>query len=386
MTELNVGLIGTGYMGKAHAIAFQTAQAVFPLPAKIVCDMMADVSPGLAAEKAREMGFKRSTGDWKELVSDPCIDIVDICAPNHLHKEMALAAIAAGKHVYSEKPLALNAADAMDMTLAAEAAGVKTLVGFNYTKNPTVQAAQEIIRNGEIGDVVHFRGTFNEDYLADANLPFSWRLQREYSGSGTLNDMGSHIINMALHLVGPITEVCADLKTVHSQRPIAGKEGQCGTVENDDQVHMMVRFANGAQGTLESSRIAWGRKNGLWFEVTGTRGTLIFDQERLSELQLYTADDARGRQGFRRILTGPEHPDYQHFCVSAGHGLGYNDMKAVEVKELIEAIVQKRSAWPDFRAATQVNLIMDAVEKSHAERRWLDVEQCWEQQDDKQNP
>lgn len=373
MKTLKIGLIGSGYMGKAHAIAFKTASAVFPLSAKIVCDMIAEVNEELAEQKAKEFGFQRFTGDWRQLVNDPEIDVVDICAPNHLHKEMALAAIAAGKHVYSEKPLALNYADALEMTLAAEQAGLKTLVGFNYIKNPTVQLAKQIIEQGEIGDVVHFRGTFNEDYLADGQLPFTWRLKREFSGSGTLGDMGSHIINMAHYLVAPITQVCADLQTVHKARPIAGQPDKVGTVENDDQVHMMVRFANGAIGTIESSRIAWGRKNGLWFEVTGTKGTLIYDQERLSELQLYTAQDAKNRQGFRRILTGPEHPDYRHFCVSAGHGLGYNDMKAVEVRDLVEGIVADAPMWPDFRAACTVNQICDAVEQSHREERWVRI-------------
>ncbi len=369
--QLRIGLIGTGYMGKAHAIAFRNAPAVFPLSGEPVCEMVAEVNPELAAAKARELGFNRATGDWRELVTDTAIDVVDICSPNYLHKEMALAAIAAGKHVYCEKPLALSSIDALEMTEAAERAGVKTLVGFNYPKNPTVQLAREIITSGEIGEIVHFRGTFNEDYLADGALPFSWRLQREFSGAGTLSDMGSHIINMALYLVGPITELCADLQTVHVERPISDQPGQTGTVENDDQVHLLARFANGAIGTLESSRIAWGRKNGLWFEITGTRGTLIYDQERLSELQLYTADDARNRQGFRRILTGPEHPDYRHFCVSAGHGLGYNDMKAVEVRDLVEGILADRPLWPDFRAAYQVHRIMDTVERSAAERRWI---------------
>ncbi len=371
MKQVRIGLIGTGYMGKAHTIAYRTASAVFPLSGEIVCEMLAEVDTQLAAARAGEFGFKRSTGDWQTLVSDPDIDVVDICAPNFLHKEMALAAIAAGKYVYSEKPLALNAADALEMTEAAEAAGVTTLVGFNYMKNPTVQLAKEIISNGEIGDVVHFRGTFNEDYLADEQLPFTWRLQRKFSGSGTLGDMGSHIINMEEFIVSPITQVCADLQTVHRQRPLPDQPGSTGTVENDDQAHMMVRFANGAIGTLESSRIAWGRKNGLWFEVTGTRGSLIYDQERLSELQLYTADDASNRQGFRRILTGPEHPDYAHFCVSAGHGLGFNDMKAVEVRDLIEGILTDNPMWPDFRAAYEVNRLQDAVEQSHAEGRWI---------------
>ena len=373
MNAIRIGLIGTGYMGKAHAIAFQTAAAVFPLSRQIICEMVADITPEQAESQAKLLGFHRSTGDWHDIINDPDIDVVDICAPNHLHKEMALAAIAAGKHVYSEKPLALNAQDAMEMTLAAEQAGIKTLVGFNYTKNPTIQLVKEIIERGEIGEVVHFRGTFNEDYLADANTPFSWRLKRQFSGSGTLGDMGSHIINMAHYLVAPITQVCADLQTVHNTRPIVDKTGEVGVVENDDQVHMMVRFANGAIGTLESSRIAWGRKNGLWLEITGTKGTLIYDQERLSELQLYTATDASNRQGFRRILTGPEHPDYRHFCVSAGHGLGYNDMKAVEIRDLVEGIAQDAPLWPDFRAACAVNAVCDAVELSHKESRWVSI-------------
>ncbi len=373
MKQIRIGLIGTGYMGKAHAIAFKSAPAVFPLSAEVICEMVAEVDAELAARKAREFGFNRSTDNWQQLVTDPDIDVVDICAPNFLHKEMALAAIRAGKHVYSEKPLALSAADALEMTESAENAGVKTLVGFNYTKNPTVQLARELIANGEIGDIIHFRGTFNEDYLADDQIPFTWRLKREFSGSGTLGDMGSHLINLAEYLVAPITEVCADLQTVHRERPIPDKPGQTGTVENDDQVHLMARFANGAMGTLESSRIAWGRKNGLWFEVTGTRGSLIFDQERLSELQLFTCDDQPSRQGFRRILTGPQHPDYANFCVSAGHGLGYNDMKAVEIRDLIEGIATDKAMWPDFRAAYRVNVIMDVIEKSHAEHRWISV-------------
>lgn len=373
MKRVRIGLIGTGYMGKAHAIAFKTAAAVFPLSGTIVCEMIADVDATLASQKAKEFGFARSTGNWRDLVNDPNIDVVDICAPNHLHKEMALAAIAAGKHVYSEKPLALNADDALELTQCAEAAGIKTLVGFNYIKNPTVQLAKDIIRQGEIGDVVHFRGTFNEDYLADADSAFSWRLKRKFSGSGSLGDLGSHIINMAHYLVAPITQVCADLQTVHPQRPLTADTHEMARVENDDQVHMMVRFANGAIGTLESSRIAWGRKNSLWFEVTGTKGTLIYDQERLSELQLYTANDAKNRQGFRRILTGPEHPDYANFCVSAGHGLGYNDMKAVEVRDLIEGVLAGAPLWPDFRAAYQVNQLCDAVELSYKEARWVTI-------------
>lgn len=376
MKSLKIGLIGTGYMGKAHAIAYRNAMAAFGIPHdQLECEMLAEVDENLAKQKAREFGFKRATGDWKALVQDPDVDLVDICAPNFLHKEMALAAIAAGKHVYSEKPLALNAEDAKEMTQAAEQAGVKTLVGFNYIKNPTLQFAKELIARGDIGEPVHFRGVFNEDYLADASLPFSWRLQQEYAGSGALNDLASHLVNLAIHLVAPITSVCADLKVVHKLRPLAGDSQKTGQVENDDQAHMMVRFANGAQGTLEASRIAWGRKNGLSFEITGTKGSLVFDQETLSELSLFMAGDDPQTQGFKRILVGPEHPDYQAFCVSAGHGLGFNDIKAVEVRDLYEGIVNNKPLWPDFRAATQVNIILDKVVESHANNAWVDVEQ-----------
>ena len=373
MKTIRVGLIGTGYMGKAHAIALRSVPAVFPLSAKVECEMLAEVNDQLAAEKAIELGFNRSTGDWLELVNDPNIDVVDICSPNYLHKEMALAAIAAGKHVYSEKPLALNAQDALEMTLAAEKAGVKTLVGFNYAKNPASQLAKEIIANGEIGEVVHFRGTHNEDYLADPLTPFSWRLKREFSGSGTLGDMGSHIIHMAQYLVGDITAVNGDLQTVIKQRPLPGKPGQVGTVENEDQAHAMVRFANGAIGTLETSRIACGRKMGLTYEVTGTKGTIIFDQERMAELKLFTSGGNTAREGFKTILVGPEHPNYKHFCISAGHGIGYNDQKIVEVRDLIEGIANDTPIWPDFRAAYEVNLVVDCIEESHRLGQWVSI-------------
>ena len=360
-------------MGKSHAIAFKTAPAVFNLETEVVFEMLAEVNDDLARTKAAELGFNRSTGDWQQLVTDPDIDIVDICSPNYLHKDMALAAIAAGKHVYCEKPLALCTSDALEITLSAEKARVKTLVGFNYAKNPTIQLAREMILQGEIGEVVHFRGVFNEDYLADPDTPFSWRLKRQLSGSGALNDLGSHIINLAQHLVSPITEVCADSRTVHCQRAVPGQPDKQAEVENEDLIQMMLRFHNGATGTIEASRIAWGRKNGLWFEVTGTRGSLIFDQERLSELHIYQAGQQQDRQGFKRILTGPEHPDYINFCVSAGHGLGYNDMKAVEIRDLLQGVITGRQMWPDFRAAYHDHLVLDAAEESCRKQRWVKI-------------
>ncbi|ALS97573.1 Gfo/Idh/MocA family protein [Lacimicrobium alkaliphilum] len=373
MRTLKFGLIGTGYMGKSHAIALHSVAAVFPLSVVVECEMLADITAQQAAVKAKEMGFSRATGKWHELVNDNEVDVVDICAPNGLHKDIALAAIKARKHVYCEKPLALNAVDSLQMALSAEEAGVKTMVGFNYIKNPATQLAKQIIDSGEIGDIVHFRGTHNEDYLADASVPMNWRLKRATAGAGALADLGSHIINVAQFLVGAISAVNGDLNTVIKERSTAGSVIDKESVENDDQAHAMLRFNSGAIGTIEASRVAWGRKMGLTYEVTGSKGSIVFDQEHLAEIQLYTSDQKTSRQGFKRILIGPEHPDYQNFCASAGHGVGYNDQKIIEVRDLIEGISRDQAIWPDFRAGYEVALIIDAIEESYRLGQWVHV-------------
>lgn len=374
MKTLKFGLIGTGFMGKAHAIALRAAPGVFSLPATPVCELLADVDEAVAARKATELGFARSTGDWRMLVQDPDVDVVDICAPNFLHKEMALAAIAAGKHVYAEKPLALSAADAAEMVAAAESAGVSTLVGFNYIRNSATQLAREIIASGEIGELVHFRGRHNEDYLADPSSPLDWHTRRATAGAGALGDLGSHILNMAEYLTGQhVEEVFGQLQTVTNRRPLADGSGGSDAVENDDQAQALLRFDGGLIGNIETSRIATGRKMGLAYTVTGTRGSLVFDQERMSELQLYTSEGPEGRRGFRTLLIGPEHPDYAAFSPAPGHGLGYNDQKIIEIRDLVEGIVSGQPLYPDFREAWRVNRMIDAIEASHAEGCWIRI-------------
>ncbi|GHC15839.1 Gfo/Idh/MocA family protein [Aidingimonas halophila] len=374
MKTLRIGLIGTGYMGKAHAIALRAAPSVFPLSALPVCDYLAEVDEILAARKARELGFARSTGDWQTLVADPDVDVVDICAPNFLHKEMALAAVAHGKHVYSEKPLALNAADAEIMADAAENAGIKTLVGFNYIRNSATQLARDIVSSGEIGELVHFRGRHNEDYMADPEVPHDWHTRRDTAGAGALGDLGSHILNMAEYLTGRyISEVFGQLQTVTCQRPLADGSRMV-PVENDDQTQALLRFDNGLIGNIEASRIAAGRKMGLAYTLTGTKGAIVFDQERMSELQLYKHEGPKGRRGFTTLLSGPDHPDYAAFSPAPGHGLGYNDQKIVEVRDLIEGIAASRPLYPDFRDAWRINRLIDAIERSHAEARWIGLD------------
>ncbi|MGL4269135.1 MAG: Gfo/Idh/MocA family protein [Plesiomonas sp.] len=376
MKSVRIGLIGTGYIGRAHAIALAQAPVVFPLQGTLVREMVAEITPQLAQQKAAEFGFNRYTGDWRELVADPAVDVVDICSPNSLHKEMALAAIRHGKHVYAEKPLALSAADAREMVDAARLAGVKTLVGFNYMKNPTATLAKEIIASGEIGDVVHFYGTHNEDYMADPLAPIHWHCLRETAGLGALGDLGAHIVNMAHYLVGHIDSVCGDLRTVVPARPQQAGSSVMVAVENEDQAHAMLRFANGAQGVIETSRIACGRKMGLSYVVTGTRGTLTFTQERMAELKLYRHDDPVARQGFKTLLVGPAHTDYAAFCGGAGHGIGFNDQKTVEIRDLVDAIAADRPLWPDFEEGWRVSQVLDAIALSHAEGQWVAVERC----------
>ncbi|MBD2802506.1 Gfo/Idh/MocA family oxidoreductase [Xenorhabdus sp. M] len=373
MKDIRIGLIGTGYIGRAHAIAYAQAPAVFPLKGRLICDMIADISAERACEQAKMLGFRRSTGNWHELVSDPDIDVVDICTPNFLHKEMALEAIRHGKHVYCEKPLALNSAEAKQMVEAAARAGVKTLIGFNYMKNPTAQLAKEIIANGEIGDVVHFYGTHNEDYMADPLSPIHWHCFKEQAGLGALGDLAAHIINMAQYLVGDIVTVCGDMETVVKVRPEKMGSSLLVPVENEDQAHAMMRFNTGAMGIIETSRVACGRKMGLSYVVTGTKGTLSFTQERMAELQFYRHDDPVNRQGFKTILVGPEHPDYIYFCQSAGHGIGFNDQKTVEVRDLINGIAQGQDIWPDFTEGWKVSRILDAILCSYQEKRWVHV-------------
>ncbi|MDP8079191.1 Gfo/Idh/MocA family protein [Phocoenobacter skyensis] len=375
MKKVRVGLIGTGYIGRCHAIAYAQAPTVFPLEAELQLEYLAEITPELAAQKAKEFGFNRSTGNWQDVVNDPNVDVVDICTPNFLHKEIALAAIANGKHVYSEKPLALNANDAKIMYEAAEKAGVKTLVGFNYIKNPTTQLAKEIIEKGEIGEVVHFYGTHNEDYLANPNTPLDWHCVKEKAGLGTLGDLAAHIIQMSQYLVGQdIKSVIGDMETVIKQRPNPNDLSQMCDVENEDQATAMVRFANGCMGTIETSRIACGRKMGLSYVITGTKGTISYTQERMAELKLYIHSDDPARQGFKTILTGPLHPDYKHFCVSAGHGIGFNDQKTVEIRDLINGLANPTAKlYPDFEEGFKISRILDAIALSAEEKRWIDI-------------
>lgn len=371
--RLRIGLIGSGFMGKAHAFGYTMAARVFDLPFELELACLADISEEAAAKAAAALGFARSTADWRAMVADPAIDVVNITAPNALHKEMALAAIAAGKHVYCEKPLAPLAADARDMADAAEAKGVKTQVGFNYLCNPMLGLARDMIAAGELGEIRGYRGLHAEDYMADAAGAFTFR--HDPAGGGALADIGSHALATAEFLMGsaagPITRVLGDCVTMITERP----DGKGGTrrVEVDDIGRAFLRFANGATGSIEGNWIATGRKMQHDFEVFGSRGALAFSQERFNELHFYAIDDRPGRRGFRRIEAGPDHPPYGLFCVAPGHQLGFNDLKAIEVAGYLEAIAGRRPEPFNFRAGLRIQTLVEAIQDSSRDDAWRDV-------------
>ncbi|NNU82130.1 Gfo/Idh/MocA family oxidoreductase [Halovulum dunhuangense] len=364
---VGIGLVGAGFMGRCHANAFRSVGGLFDLPVAPALEILADATEQSARRAAAELGFNRGTGDWRLLVADPAVDIVAVTAPNALHEPIVLEALAHGKAVYCEKPLSTTAASALRMTEAAEAAGALTVVGFNFLRNPMIRLAREIIDAGEIGEVASFRGRHAENYMADPNVPHSFRT--DPAGGGALADIGSHVISMARHLLGPIDGVSAESRTIHSSRPVSPGSDKRAPVEVDDVTHALVRFGNGATGTLEANWAATGRTMDLSFEIAGTRGAIAFSQERMNELLVWTPG-RDGRTGFTRIESGPAHPPYGRFCPAPGHHLGFNDLKVIEVAELLAAFAQGSKGYPDFREAYEVQRIVDAMQRSAKNGLW----------------
>ncbi|MFO1173902.1 MAG: Gfo/Idh/MocA family oxidoreductase [Paracoccaceae bacterium] len=357
--ELSIGLIGSGFMGKAHALAWAAAGRVMgglpPVRLACLCDTPIDRARAMAGQ----FGFAGATDDWRALVADPAIDVISITTPNGMHREMAVAALQAGKNVWCEKPMALTEADAEAMAAAAQASGRHTLLGYNYIRNPAFKHACQLIADGRIGRPVHFRGWVDEDYQADPDLAWTWRARKADAGLGALGDLGCHLVSMMLNLMGPVESLIADMQTIHETRPLP--EGGRAPVENEDTATAILRFASGAQGSLSTSRSAWGRKNRLDWEVHGTRGMIAFAQERMNELQLYINEGPGAEAGFRTILTGPAHAPYAAFCPAPGHQLGFNDLKVIEAVEFLAAIAGGPLAWPDFAEGLRIERIIHRI-------------------------
>jgi len=364
VTQIGVGIVGGGYMGKAHSVAMAAVGAVFNTALRPSLEVICTTTEQGAADKAQQFGFKRATGDWRVLVADPAVQAVVIASPQETHHDIALAAFARGKHVLCEKPLGLGVAQSKAMLEAAERSGSIHMVGFNYIRTPASQVARQMIASGEIGNITFLRAEHTEDFLADASIPGDWRTQGR--ANGNMGDLAPHIFNAALALAGPIKSLVADIATVHQNRGGVA-------VGNDDQSAILCRFANGAMGQLFISRIATGRKMGYAYEIYGTKGSIRFDQEDQNAIWFYRTDGPENRRGFTKILTGPLHPDYQPFCLGPGHGTGYQDQIIIEARDFLQAIHEGKPKWPTFRDGVLVNEIVAACWRSHEERRWVDM-------------
>ena len=362
MTEIGIGIIGGGYMGKAHAVAMSAVGSVFNTPLRPRLEMVCASTPASAKKYCAAYGFVRATDDWQTLVNDPVVDAIIIASPQETHRAIAEAAFALGKPVFCEKPLGASLEDSRAMVKASK--GHISMTGFNYIRTPASQLARKLIRDGVIGDITWFRGEHTEDFLADPKTPANWRTTG--TANGTMGDLAPHMINGALALVGPITTLSAAVETVHAKRP-------GGTVTNDDHGQMMCRFENGAMGQLYFSRISHGRKMGYAYEVTGTKGAIKFDQEDQNALWLYTADEPEETRGYRKILTGPAHPDYEAFCQGPGHGTGYQDQIIIEARDFLQAIHSGTPVWPTFKDGMEVNQIVAAALTSSNTKSWINV-------------
>ena len=368
MREIGIGIIGGGYMGKAHSVAHAAVGAVFATDLRPRLEMICATTDAGAERYRQAYGFARATGDWRVLVADTRVEAVVIASPQDTHRAIAEAAFALGKPVFCEKPLGADLADSQAMVAAAEAAGCVNMVGFNYIRTPASQFARALVAAGEIGRITWFRGEHTEDFGADAEKPATWRSFG--AANGAMGDLAPHMINAALALIGPLDRLCADIATVHPTRP--GPDGPVA-VTNDDIGQFICRFQTGAIGHLSFSRVSTGRKMGYAYEITGTKGAIRFDQEDQNALWLYRAEGREAERGFRKILMGPEHPDYLPFCQGPGHGTGYQDQIIIEARDFLRAIATGKPVWPTFRDGMEVNRIIAAAHASHASGGWVEV-------------
>jgi len=384
MSEIRVGMVGYKFMGKAHSNAYRALPMFFPdAPLKPVMTAICGRDAAGVEQARAQFGWQSVETDWRKLVARDDIDLVDINAPSDAHKEIALAAAAAGKHIFCEKPLALNLADSREMLEAAEKAGVKHMVGFNYRFSPAVQLAKKLIAEGRIGKIFHFRGWFLQDWIIDPDFPLVWRLQKDIAGSGSHGDLGAHVIDMARFLVGEFKEVIGTSETFVKERPIPSamtglsakgdKNAPKGEVTVDDATAFLARFENGAMGTIEATRFAAGHRCTNAFEINGSKGSIKFDFERMNELQVYFRDDADDVQGFRRVLaTDPSHA-FMEAWWPPGHTIGFEHTFTHEVLELMNAIQEDRQPAPSFVDGVKCQEVLEAVDRSIEERTWVSL-------------
>ena len=375
--EIGVGVLGYAFMGKAHTNAYIKMPVFFyPPPAKPRLVAICGRTERAVAEAAKRYGYETYYTDWRSLIKDERVELVDNCLPNNMHAAPSIAAAEAGKHVLCEKPLAMNVEEAREVYEAAEKAGVKHMTGFNYRFIPAVRLAKKLIDEGYIGKILQYRAVYLQEWIMDPSFPLVWRLRRNIAASGAIGDLGAHIIDLARFLVGELSSVCGMTETFIKERPLPEDPSKKGTVDVDDVFIAMVRFKNGAVGSLEASRFCAGRKNYQRIEVHGTEGSIVFNLERLNELEVYSKRDPEDRMGFRTILvTETVHPFMEHWWPH-GHIIGWEHTFIHEIHHLVDCIVNDKPVAPwgaTFYDGLKCQEVVEAVLKSAEEGRWVNI-------------
>jgi predicted dehydrogenase len=380
---LRVGMIGYNFMGKAHSNAWRQVNRFFELPAQVELNTVCGRNSKAVEKAARTFGWARSATDWRAVVEDPNLDIIDITTPNDTHAQIAIAAAEAGKAVLCEKPLGMDVPQCEKMVAAVKRHKVVNMVCHNYRRIPAIAHARKLIAEGALGDrLYHYRARYAQDWIADPNFPLVWRLKKEIAGSGAHGDIDAHIIDLGRYLVGELAEVCGLMETFIKERPVLEAAGaglgakagrSMGQVTVDDAVSWIGRFKNGAIANLEATRFAHGRKNHIALEINGSKGSLVFDFEDMNRLKFYSAEDPADRQGFRDILiTDASHP-YLKAWWPGGHIIGYEHTFVNTFADFVTAVVNGKSVQPTFEDGLQNEKVLAAIEASARKREWVKV-------------
>ena len=368
IAEIGVGMLGYAFMGKAHSQAYIDLPIFFwPPPARPKLVAICGRNEKLVSEASKRYGYKRYYTDWRSLIKDDEVELFDNGASNNMHAEPCIAAAESGKHIFCEKPLALNSKEAKRMLNAVEKAKVKHMVGFNYRFVPAVRLAKKLIEEGHLGRIYHYRARYLQEWIMDPNFPLIWKLQKEAAGSGPIGDLGSHIIDLGRFLIGEVKSISSITTTFIRERPLADQPNKKGKVTVEDAFEATVEFQNGAVGTLEATRFAAGRKNFNNFEINGEKASIEFNLERLNELRVYNLDEPDETRGWHDILvTESYHPFIEHYWPH-GHIIGWEHTFINEVFHLLDAIANDRKVGPyaaTFEDGYKCNFIMDAIMES----------------------
>ncbi len=380
--KLTVGLIGYQFMGKAHSNAYRQVGRFFDLPMEVRMKTLCGRNQAGVKAAASVFGWETTANDWRKVIEDPEIDVIDIATPGNAHCEIAVAAAEAGKIVFCEKPIGNSLVEAEKIAAAVAKSGHPSLVYHNYRATPAIALAKKMIASGQLGEIFHIRAHYLQDWIIDPEFPLVWRLNRDIAGSGTLGDLAAHSIDTARYLVGEFQEVCGMLHTFIKNRPLVGEiddkmgataSTERGEVTVDDASIFMARLGNGTLGTFEASRFSTGRKNYNRFEINGSKGAVVFNFERMNELEYYNNEDPEGTQGFRLIQATEAHHPYAGRYWPVGHIIGYEHTFINLIADAVTALAEGREPSPNMQEGLANQRVLDAVERSHASRGWVSL-------------